>query len=194
MGFDIHTCCEYKDENGNWVCADGYQKTVYPYAHDRYEVIDPVAEFRNYNLFRPLANIHNTVKHIEFEKSQSVGFYIGAGSVKHTRFVDDRMYREYCPETSEPTDVIESTIITCNDDCSEIAKYLLNQCDDNQMHSVTLDALLKFAHSHLQYTMLNKFANAVRAKYVTINQIRRDNGIDQELAMNDFRVLYGFDS
>ena len=64
MGCDIHVCCEFKNNKGEWINCDHFK--INPYYRPEYiesgeqewEII-PIYDDRNYSLFATLANVRN---------------------------------------------------------------------------------------------------------------------------------------
>lgn len=64
MGCDIHVCCEFKNNKGEWLNCDHFKINPYYHPEDiesgehEWEII-PIYDDRNYSLFATLANVRN---------------------------------------------------------------------------------------------------------------------------------------
>lgn len=199
MGYDIHVACQYTDHNGRVCIGEDYQ--IIHYIGDRepqLEVKDPIFAYRNYNLFRPLANIHNTQKNIDYEKQSWIEFsrtmYGDTAATNHTM-------RSLYPETDYPTDVIDAQLVDINNTKIEIhpivKQWVFDCTNENVAYMITLGKLIEFGDKHPQYLMLGEFIkNAIYRYNKCNNAIASQCDEDEQLAKigyNNFTIFYGFD-
>ena len=193
MGYDIKVVCEYMEPDGTWISGQDYSIEHYVDGTEYHNVIEPIAEFRNYNLFRPLANIHNTQRCIDNE------IEMWESSVKRDSWhrvvpssMRNRFRDEYYPETDNPTVVINYTV-GLPDDCTKLAKDMIvpfaNTNDD--IYSVTLDVVKKFVDTHTKYAQLREMYDKAYANYLKCNKVYCQKYNDT-LPLSRFRIIYGF--
>lgn len=190
MGWDIDVACEYKDPVTNqWTIADDY--TVYHSATDPdneyIEIVDPLAQYRNYNLFRPLADIRNTQKAIDNE----IKMWKDYEKTHRHSYYQSSVITDLITETKTPTAVLEATK-GIPEDVSEPAKtiYRYEQGDD---YYVDLETLCKFCQLHFELHQLNEFRNKAVVKYNNIVNMLKTRYPDAEpITKRDFRILYSF--
>lgn len=195
MGYDIKAVCEYMEPDGSWVPGQDYSVEHYLDGTEYYNVITPIAEFRNYNLFRPLANIHNTQKNInnEIEYWES--------SIKNDTWhkvapssIRNRMRNDYYPETTKPTDVVDHTVgLPYN--CTKLAGDTIPEFanTDEDVYVVYLDVLKKFVDTHPKYVQLRKMYDNAYSNYLKCNKVHCMK-YNKTLPHSGFRIIYGFNS
>lgn len=191
MGYDIKAVCEYKIR-GRWIVGQKYVVTHDVDGSATYDLVDPVVEFRNYNLFRPLANIHNTKEHIARQAElwdQSVD-QLDRSTMRTTRI---RGWDQYYPETSEPTDVVDADR-RFPKDVNPITRMMIDSFanSEDDVYSITLDKLVDFISQHHNYRQLDQMIDRCYSHFNRCNKICV-NKTGNTLPLNHFRVVYGFE-
>ena len=199
MGWDIHVGCEYRDINNNLVPGDDYIIHCNVDGTVGYEIDEPIAQYRNYNLFRPLANVRNTVKNIEFEK-RSMDEYL-ANRRWPDYGVTERWMAEQRPETDQPTEVLCGEEHRVHEEeydqhCDVIRHCVFDHSYPDVVYSVTLDELNKFCNFHFQYHQLREFRDNAMKKYSTANKVymeSQNTDKPEPLDKKNFIIVFGFD-
>lgn len=213
MGWDVHVACQYIDHEGNVYCAEDYQSIHRIGEHPEYEVIEPAAEFRNYNLFRPLIGAHNTKQHIERELESWKEFRKNSYS-EYGRYTSEKLEQELYPETDKPTDVIDAYQVKIVDQQFVMVDRRGNKIDiqvdpvvcgwvferscEDTFRAVSLEQLEQFCEAHPQYRMLQDFLNKINNRYIRCNELNRRNMIARreepvDIDRAKFYIFYGFD-
>lgn len=194
MGWDIDVVCEYKHPlTGEWIIADDYiEHHSATNSNVIYQIVNPLAEFRNYNLFRPLANIHNTQRCIDNER---VYWEEYATTHRSCGYVP-REIRNLEVETTTPTNVVQSQS-GFPQDASWVTQQLEWANQDNDQYQTTivinLATLAKFCQINFQYHQLISFKEKAMTKYNNIRNFlsTRDDHCP-ELEMQNFRIICHF--
>lgn len=213
MGWDIHCACQYIDNEGEVHCAEDYQMICCVGEHPEYQVLDPAAEFRNYNLFRPLIGAHNTKQHIDRELDYWKEFRKNSYS-EYGRYTTEKLEQEMYPETNEPADVIEAYEVNMVDgqtvmidrQGNKIAisvdpvvwSWVFEHSYEDTIRVVSLEQLEQFCDSHPHYRMLQDFLNKINKRYIRCNEFNRRNMIARhedpiDIDRTKFYIFYGFD-
>ena len=188
MGWDIDVACEYYHPiNKQWTIADDY--TEYHSATDPdnvvIDIVEPIAEYRNYNLFRPLANIRNTQQTIDNELKMWNDY-----TTTHGRsYYQPSAVADLITETKHPTEVVPA-IKGIPEDVSVPAKSIYRYSQGNDYY-ITLDQLAKFCLMHCELHQLRKFMEAANTKYLNVVQALKAKYPEApQLSKADFRILY----
>lgn len=188
MGWDIVAVTEYKKDD-HWVIGNDYTITHSAFEDEfnrkvSYSIDNPVWEMRNYNLFRVLANIHNTKKHIDHEKSMYNEIKV---TYHYSKLAD--LY----PETNDVTDVVDYDFDYVPNDVDQVTKEILlqNTTCDPVIRVFTLQRLFEFAKNHNEYRQFDIFVDKCNEIYSKANQetIKRTG---HALNKIDFRVIVMF--
>lgn len=185
MGYDIHTVCEFKNAKGDWQVAQDYVVEHHVDGSTSCNVINEVAEFRNYNLFRVLAGIHNTVDLINREKDCWDDFAKNSYSSSLSRYYREQRYGEYWPETDgpvTPVDYIEGLPVDADPVTTNIMHWYEDCC-----YSVTLDIVRKYIKHHPDAQQLRILVTKMNDLFDVCRKVNPD------LQPSDFRLIYGFD-
>ena len=198
MGWDIHVGTEYKDfKTGKLVPADDYIVYHTVEGETCYEICEPIAEFRNYNLFRPLAGVRNTKKAIDWQHKELNDYLAQHNRLDYDltgRFIDD-----YRPETDGPTAVLCKTPLTeqqKDQHCDVIRRAVFDRGYEDAIYACTLEQLCKFCRQHVEYHKLWEFKEKAAAKYARANEVYKasqcvDNPVP--LSKSDFWIVFSFD-
>lgn len=213
MGWDIHCACQYIDNEGEVHCAEDYQMICRIGEQPEYEVLDPAAELRNYNLFRPLIGAHNTKQHIDRESCYWKDFRKNSRTV-YGCYTTEKLERELYPETTEPTDVIDAMKVKIVDDGVVIVDRLGNTSHieidpivwgwvfepsyDDTIRVISLEKLEQFCVAHPHYQMLQDFLSKINNRYARCNENHRRNMMARheqpiDIDRAKFYIFYGFD-
>lgn len=196
MGWDIHVACEYKDINGNWVPGDDYCVYYDINGSTSIEVTEPIAQFRNYNLFRPLANVRNTQQCIDREIEMMEEY-----AQQHRRDAYAyglKYYNDLYPESKNPTAVVDAVKCTDLDSVTDVSRAVVyNHSDPEEVYIVDLDTLTKFCNIHFELHQLRAFRDKANDKWSRANEQYMNSQQDVSnaipLSKKDFRIVYGFD-
>ena len=187
MGWDIHCVAEFKNSAGDWQVGQDYISEHGIDGSVHYQVVEPVAEFRNYNLFRVLAGVHNDTQAIEREKHCWQDYE--KSSVIHnsiTNYYRDKYRGEYWPETDSPVEVVPN-VPGVPEDASKEALHIIEFLNEQDVYTLYLDdarMYVKFHPDLQQFRLLVDKMNELFEKCKTVYP-----GLNPE----DFRLVYGFD-
>lgn len=186
MGWDINTVTEFKNKSGEYQIAQDYvsEHTVDGYV--TYNVIDPVAEFRNYNLFRVLAGVHNTQKFIDQEKCCWED-YERSNMIHNsiTNYYKDKYRGEYWPESDHPITPVKHTT-GMPSDANIITKKILEFEHDEDIHCLNLEDAKKYVKQNPDAQQFRLLVDKLKELYTKCKTINPD------LQEKDFRLVYGF--
>lgn len=207
MGWDIHVACQYTDKDGNVCVGDDYIATFTIDGKSEYHISEPLFEHRNYNLFRPLANAHNTTKCIDQERKYWDEFeektWCEHGASSQKRWRD-----EFYPETIDPTDIVNAYRVRQENECIFLLDHLQNKIPtlitavikecvlehsyESETYAISLADLGDFCNNHPAYKMLETFYRKANDRYNRCNQYHRlQKGCD--IGRANFMIFYGFD-
>lgn len=188
MGWDVTSVVEYYDStNRCWKPLDRYSVVYDPCGVLSIAIIEPVLEERNYNIFRPIANIRNTKRIIDYERQQI------EQSCRYYAFDQQtctQLHDLYYPETDEPTAVVDSET-TMPDDLSPVTKQLIEPLTDGGgvLHVYNGKTLEKFSRAHYQYHNLARVIGKINSKIEYYNRYSQD---DKPLNNSDVRLICVF--
>lgn len=187
MGWDIDVVCEYKNPiTGEWDIADDY--TEYHSATEPdvvYDIVEPIAIYRNYNLFRPLGNVRNTQEQIDRERAMWKEY-----TTTHRTSYERGAVLDLITEATHPTAVVDY-VKGLPKDASIVTRSLYWSQNDDEIYVTTLDTLCKFCGIHFTYHQLIAFKDRAAAKYQKIHDYFASKYPDEpKIEKSDFRIIY----